>query len=462
MALNKLTAKMTEQEARATQNQNNLHLLASEGTVDEQTIFDELAEKTSESSGAELIGVSPIDGIEGDNAQAVLESVNTQLSQKAPLAALSAAVSAHNTDPGAHSDIRTKIDSDISAHDSNVEAHSDIRDKIGTDISSHNTNGEAHKNIQKNLSDFATEKANAALTAAQEYADIKADDGYSAAKTYTDNAVSAHNTSGEAHGDIRDKISLLQKYPCYEYATSGGAVQRFDEVSVIPHTIGVTVHGATDESGNSVTNPTVIVYGKNMHVFNYKNIRGYTFSGSNCKIVNPTQYVENPYNPSLLLPAGTYTFSCRVTGSREYANKSNFSAFFYIGETQTNIDMNNFVSGTATFKKTFTVTEPTAFRFNNVWFIETPTSADMSLDFQLEVGSTVTEYEPYTEPQTVTVPMTFADGEVVNLTTFNAVSPNMTVIATDDNAVVSVVDVTYNRDVKKALDKLEAAIAALV
>lgn len=80
MALNKLTANMTEQEARAVQNQNNLHLLASEGTVDEQTIFDELAKKTSESSGAELIGVSPIGGIEGYTAQAVLETLGEKIS----------------------------------------------------------------------------------------------------------------------------------------------------------------------------------------------------------------------------------------------------------------------------------------------------------------------------------------------------------------------------------------------
>ena len=316
----------------------------------------------------------------------------------------------------------------------------------------------AEGRAKKYAEDYAKEKDAETLALAQKYADIKAD----SAQTHADNAVSAHNADTAAHSDIRDRIDMLQKYPCYEHSTSGAAVQRFDDVSVIPHNISITVHGATDENGNSVTNPTVSVYGKNMHVFNYKNIRGYTFSGSNCKIVNPTQFYENPNNPSLLLPAGTYTFSCRVTGSREYANKPNFSAFFYIGETQTNIDMNNFVSGTKTFKKTFTVTEQTAFRFNNVWFIETPTSADLSLDFQLEVGSTVTEYEPYIEPQTVTVPMSFADGEVCEIGVLNAVSPTMTVIATDDNGLISTVDIKYNRDVKKALDKLEAAIAALV
>ena len=268
-------------------------------------------------------------------------------------------------------------------------------------------------------------------------------------------AIGSHNTDTAAHEDIRNKIDMLQKFPYYEHTALGGAVQRFDEVSLIPHTMGVTVHGATDENGNSVTNPTVSVYGKNMHVFNYKNIRGYTFSGSNCKIVNPTQFYENPNNPSLLLPAGTYTFSCRVTGSREYANKPNFSAFFYIGETQTNIDMNNFVSGTGTFKKTFTVTEPTAFRFNNIWFIEMPTSADLSLDFQLEVGDTATEYEPYTEPQTVTMPITMVEGETVTLNTLNAISPTMTIFATDDNSLVSAVDIKYNRDIGKAIASLK-------
>lgn len=43
------------------------------------SVFDEFAKSTAESSGAELIGVSPIDGIEGDNAQAVLTALSTEL-----------------------------------------------------------------------------------------------------------------------------------------------------------------------------------------------------------------------------------------------------------------------------------------------------------------------------------------------------------------------------------------------
>ena len=341
---------------------------------------------------------------------------------------------------------------------------------------------------QANAATTAATAAEAAYSSAADSA-ISAQssaDNAAASEANVANAISAHNADSEAHGALfgsvnsalsgisgalsaavekgnstADTVALLQKYPCYEYTTSGGAVQRFDEVSLIPHNIGVTVHGATDENGNSVTNPTVSVYGKNMHVFNYKNIRGYTFSGSNCKIVNPTQFSENPNNSSILLPAGTYTFSCNISGSREYASKSNFSAFYMVGDSQYNIDMNNFVSGTAMFKTRFTVTKPTNFLFRNVWFIETPTSADLSLDFQLEVGSTATDYEPYTEPQTANPSITIGEGEVFKVETFNAVSPTMTVVATDDNALVSVVDVTYNRDVGKALGNLQAAIAAL-
>ena len=580
MALNKLTTKMTEQEARATQNQNNLHLLASEGTVNEQTIFDELAKKTAESSGAELIGVSPIDGIEGDNAQAVLGAINTQLSQKAPLTALSAAISAHNSDTAAHSDIRTKIDSDISAH---------------------NTNGEAHKNIQKNMSDLATEKANAALTAAKEYADIKANDGYSEAKTYTDSAVSAHNTSGEAHGDIRDKISLLQKYPSYEYATSGGAVQRFDDVSLIPHTIGVTVHGATkysrnmlllkstsakgyttdistirivnpttasyvnsvqkfydditleagtytlsvrtvgeielasgsyfqimakigdtsinpavsltstksktftvDESGTfsfmgvsigavptsadlelqiqlekgstatayepyyepkSVTNPTVSVYGKNLSFWqNVASKNGYTFNNSHCDVLNPTTAYNAVSGANYTkISSGTYTISVNIIGNVVYgSNDKKMLIYYKLNGENKYLAMRNENDVNVKLKSTFTIDSQSDIAIERVWFPTTPTSADLSIDVQLEVGSTATEYEPYTEPQTANPSITIGEGEVFKVETFNAVSPTMTVVATDDNALVSVVDVTYNRDVGKVLGNLQAAIAALV
>ena len=256
------------------------------------------------------------------------------------------------------------------------------------------------------------------------------------------------------------KTAISQKYykptsaATITETVSGGNVIRVDNVSEKPHNVNISVHGAsqtsTTEEGATITenisNPTVSVYGKNLHTFNYKNIRGYTFSGSNCKIVNPTQFYENPNNPSLLLPAGTYTFSCRVTGSREYANKRNFSAFFYIGETQTNIEMNDFVSGTRTFKKTFTVTEPTAFRFNNVWFIETPTSADLSLDFQLEVGGTATEFEEGKEPHIIQYSGELGAGSSWSFATYPT-SPTMTIIVSDDNSLINWVDVEYKKKI---------------
>lgn len=235
---------------------------------------------------------------------------------------------------------------------------------------------------------------------------------------------------------------------------SGGNVQRLDNVSEKPHNVNITVHGAsqttTDDDENetiiNVANPTVSVYGKNLHMFNYKNVRGYTFSGSNCKVVNPTQFYETPNNDSILLPAGTYTFSCNVSGTREYANKSNFSAFFFIGDIKTNIEMNDFVSGTATFKKTFTVTEPTEFRFNNVWFIETPTSADLSLDFQLEIGDTATDFEEYISPKIISCSGNFGTNDSWSFS-IPSISPTMTIITSDDNSLINWVDVEYKKKV---------------
>ena len=72
----------------------------------------------------------------------------------------------------------------------------------------------------------------------------------------------------------------------------------------------------------------------------------------------------------------------------------------------------------------------------------------------------MTEYEPYIEVQTASPQTSFAEGEVFLVETFTAVSPNMTVVASDDNNLISTVDVTYNADLMKRIAKIEAAIAA--
>ena len=297
--------------------------------------------------------------------------------------------------------------------------------------------------------------------------------GVNLADQYVDEAVtkavSDHNTSANAHevlfGTLNTrvdgldygleaavtKLNILQTHPCYEYSASGGNVQRFDDVSKIAHNIGITVHGATDSDSRTVTNPKVNVYGKNLFKFASLTASGYTFSGSRCKIVNPTSAYHYCNGTEFMLNPGTYTYSCTVSGEVEYTASNAFRTFYEFNGTQYTLNMDGFGGGTQKYSATFTVTAPTTFKFKHVWFYGTPASANLSIDFQLEIGGKMTDYEPYIEPQTASPQTSFAEGEVFLVETFTAVSPTMTVVASDDNNLISTVDVTYNRDIGKAL-----------
>lgn len=195
----------------------------------------------------------------------------------------------------------------------------------------------------------------------------------------------------------------------------------------------------------------VNVYGKNLFKFASLTASGYTFSGSSCKIVNPTSAYHYCNGTEFMLNPGTYTYSCTVSGEVEYTASNAFRTFYEFNGTQYTLNMDGFGGGTQKYSATFTVTAPTTFKFKHVWFYGMPASANLSIDFQLEIGGKMTEYEPYIEPQTASPQTSFAEGEVFLVETFTAVSPTMTVVARDDNNLISTVDVTYNRDIGKAL-----------
>ncbi len=77
-------------------------------------------------------------------------------------------------------------------------------------------------------------------------------------------------------------------------------------------------------------------------------------------------------------------------------------------------------------------------------------SADDIITAQVELGSSVTEHEPYIEPTTQTV---MADG-----TAFDSVYPSMTFIPEKDGVELSV---EYNRDINKAIAELYAALVSV-
>ncbi|MGN0114543.1 MAG: hypothetical protein ACI396_04405 [Acutalibacteraceae bacterium] len=306
-------------------------------------------------------------------------------------------------------------------------------DSAASEIAAHNVDGNAHS---------------AKFTIVQSQIDDKVN------STFVNEAVSAHNNADDAHEGLfntvnshlsgidislatavekgnatADTVELLKKYPCYEYATSGGAVQRFDDVSCIAHTIGITVHGATDDDGNSVTNPTVSVYGKNL-----------------CPINRAENTVLGKLN-AVVKKGVTYTFSCLET----YTDKGDDPAIttggqFKINETGTSLGV-IWLSKGAKGSFTFVAPEDGTLKLNMYNYVTLE-------EMQLEVGDTATDFEPYIEPQVANPQITIYEGEMLKAETFNAVSPTMTVVAGDDNGLVSAVDVTYNRDVGKAIAAL--------
>ena len=166
---------------------------------------------------------------------------------------------------------------------------------------------------------------------------------------------------------------------------------------------GLTAYGESTQDGTptpdspveivSVENPVIHVYGKNL----YKNT-----------LLNEWVEDSNSYYYYLDLKSGTYNLSI-VVGTY------NYYGYFYV-QTSSNEDFSshtNYILLQGTNKKavsiSFTVSETEKAR---LYFLSS-TSYDANSIFgqitniQLEVGSVATSYEPYIEPQTVTIPYTF-------------------------------------------------------
>ena len=85
------------------------------------------------------------------------------------------------------------------------------------------------------------------------------------------------------------------------------------------------------------------------------------------------------------------------------------------------------------------------------WYSGNGVTATIS-DIQIELGSTATEYEPYTEYDAYTVN---ADGSVDGV---RSVYPSMTFIPDTEGVTL---DVEYNRDINKAFAQLQAALISM-
>ena len=147
------------------------------------------------------------------------------------------------------------------------------------------------------------------------------------------------------------------------------------------------------------------------------------------------------------IPDGTYTFSCAYEDLGADTAKNTVSIRDIDEEFITEFVVSN---GGST--RTFTTTNGLKiYLYSNC----SATAANTDVIFkniQLELGTTATEYEPYT-CQTVTAN---GDGTVEGLT---SISPNMAV-TTDTQGVV--IDMTYNADTKMYIDNKLAEISTAI
>ena len=143
------------------------------------------------------------------------------------------------------------------------------------------------------------------------------------------------------------------------------------------------------------------------------------------------------YTQGVPLKKGTYTFSfvSDIVATGIYILTAD-------GKTEITKDFNQ------KNRTTFTLTEDIGVRIRA--YSPKFTSKDDVVSAQVELGSSVTEYEPYIEPATHTV---MADG-----TAFESVYPSMTFVPETDGVELSV---EYNRDINKAFAELYATLISV-
>ena len=252
---------------------------------------------------------------------------------------------------------------------------------------------------------------------------------------------------------------------------------------------GLTAYGESAQDGTptpdspveivSVENPVISVYGKNLIPATEisQTVNGITFTslGDGTITMNGTSTatasIMIPFQSSL--HSGTYTLSFN---NSEALGNNNVYALVRddLGAFENFILYANVQNAT----RTTTINQD---KTNIMLIVLIGTTLNsFTIRPQLEVGSVATPYEPYIEPQTVTVPYTFAEGDrlilnngivKVNIsgeeTDITATETGQALLALKTNypntSVISDIDLnlTYRADTKNYIDKRIAALTAL-
>ena len=251
---------------------------------------------------------------------------------------------------------------------------------------------------------------------------------------------------GYNRGKEEGKLELLRDSEYMNAQVSGTAIA-VNDVSPIEHNVGcyLTSDTITDFSGVEVKR-----YGKNL-----LNNDIYDFSNENWVTNHEDVSTKKRFYFPELVTGQTYTFSFEAF---EILENNGYLRLYEINNEGVTTNLCNFMVGGNKINYTskyFTVKEGCSYYLFG-WF-QWATSG-MLVDnefktignFQLELGSTATAYEPYIEPTTYTA---YSEGRVEGI---KSLSPSMTLLTNNSGVVINA---NYLRDIDTYIDNLITDVA---
>lgn len=253
--------------------------------------------------------------------------------------------------------------------------------------------------------------------------------GVDGISTSIDNIVNGTTIVGKANADANGNVINTTYANALKGNKSGKSIAITD-ISPIRHKMTVKVSG-----GGDLTRAKVKIHGKNLiDFFDISSQQSITYTADNGSSITKTGYLLEG-----LSPGEKYTISFSF-------NPNKFCDWLYFYDIDENwilppVGYTNYLttSQVENNPKTFTAAEGHHyFITRGGQFTITQSEINSFKTFQVEHGSTKTEYEPY---------MTYIpneDGTVDNVT---SIYPNMTIYTKTDGVTI---DCEYNRDINKA------------
>jgi hypothetical protein len=241
----------------------------------------------------------------------------------------------------------------------------------------------------------------------------------------------------------------IKSYACYNIGTTGSETFTIDELQVEE---GVTGTEYTPYVAN-LSGVEVSRYGKNLFDINTM-LSQYSKKKSDERFEG-TQSIH-PLCNIPVIPNQKYTLSVWISASYSLGTGSLTGAIMDGKNIQYSASSDKLLINAAGGFGTEAVRYHFTFTARSEWI--TFCSVAMWFDnMQLELDGSVTDYEPYIEPQTTTAN---ADGIVEGLT---SLSPNMTVLSNTEGVVINL---EYNVDTKMYIDnelaKIKAELSAAI